>query len=435
MPPSPPGTNAPRTAPLDGPRARHGQEAQGGLEFRNAREDDLDRLVDIHSSAFPDPRSAEPRRRNFVANPLGPLDTLRVATAGDVIVAHAFLFAFDVWFGGRAVRVGAIASVGVAPEARGRGIGAALVADLHDQALARGAAITLLYPFRQGFYARHGYAAVTPSRRIVTHPGAFPAAWARGGALTLRAANGLDRDAIIEAYERAAARSTGWLSRPSALWTRHLANERRVWIAAIDPAHGEKGGKLVGYVSWSLVQSEAHAITHLVVHELVAEDDPVRRALLGAIAAQRDQVHAVEIEVDADDPLDRALIDADRALFGTAKVEHVLGVLAGGPMVRIADLRRAIEARGYRHDGELDVTVDGEAELHVSIHGGRATVGEACGGAGIAVDGASFAAILYGALAPRDAARLGLLRATDDAALAHADACLALAPYLAIDSF
>ena len=428
MPPSPPGTNAPR----DPPYSAHAGQGQQGLAFRNAHEDDLDRLVDIHSSAFPDPRGAEPRRRNFVANPLGPLDALRVATAGDVIVAHAFLFAFDVWFGGRAVRVGAIASVGVAPEARGRGIGAALLADLHDQALARGAAITLLYPFRQGFYARHGYAAVTPSRRIVTHPGALPAAWARGGALTLRAASGLDRDAIIEAYERAAARSTGWLSRPSALWTRHLANERRVWIAAIDPAQGDK---LVGYVAWSLVQSEAHAVTYLVVHELVADDDPVRRALLGAVAAQRDQVHAVEIEVAADDPLDRALIDADRALYGTAKVEHVLGVLAGGPMVRLADLPRAIEARGYRHDGDLDVTVHGEAALHVSFRGGRATVGEGRGGAGIAVDRSTFAAILYGALAPRDAARLGLLRATDDATLAHADACLVLGPYLAIDSF
>ena len=86
--------------------------------FRPATEDDLERLVEIHLGAFPDPRSNEARLRNFARNPLGTLSDLWVLVEGGVLVAHAFLFPLEAWFGGRRVAVGGIATVGVAPEAR-----------------------------------------------------------------------------------------------------------------------------------------------------------------------------------------------------------------------------------------------------------------------------------------------------------------------------
>ena len=76
-------------------------------------------IRDRHTAAFPDARGVPARRRNFTANPLGTLDDLHVVVEDGRIVAHAFLFALGVFFGGKVVPTGGIASVGVAPEARG----------------------------------------------------------------------------------------------------------------------------------------------------------------------------------------------------------------------------------------------------------------------------------------------------------------------------
>ena len=79
---------------------------------------------------------------------------LYVLVEDETVLAHAFLFPLEAWFGGARVRIGGIATVGVAPEARGRGLGSRLVEHLHELSLERGDALTVLYPFRQAFYAR-----------------------------------------------------------------------------------------------------------------------------------------------------------------------------------------------------------------------------------------------------------------------------------------
>jgi predicted acetyltransferase len=339
---------------------------ESALTFRTATESDLDRLVEIHTSAFPDPRGHSERRRNFIANPLGPLDALWVAVDHGEIVAHAFLFSLRKWLAGAAVDVAAIASVGVAPEARGRGVAASLLQHLHAKGDAQKASVTMLYAFRQGFYARHGYAPVTPSRLLRIHPASIPSAWREERGIALRGARKGDRVAIVDAYTRAARLSHGWLARPEALWDRAFADERRVWTLAA------RGKKVVGYAAWSLVQSQAHAETRMRVHDVATDDDQARRALFGAIGAQRDQVTEIEVEVDARDPLDRALLDADRARFGTQTIEHAIGEVSAGPMVRLVDVARAISARRYPTDGSIDVVVDDRPALRVTVAKGRA---------------------------------------------------------------
>ena len=57
----------------------------------------------------------------------------------------------------------------------------ALLEHLHAEANERGDAIAVLFPFRQGFYARHGYAPATATRRLVLSPHAVPRAWRSDG--------------------------------------------------------------------------------------------------------------------------------------------------------------------------------------------------------------------------------------------------------------
>jgi len=419
-------------------------DASLDLRFRTATKGDLDRVLEIHLPSFPDERTIEERTRNFTANRFGGLDDLVVAEQSGEIVAQAYLFPLEAWFGGRAVRMGAIASLGVAPEVRGRGVGTALLHHLHVASDVRGDAVTMLYAFRQRFYARLGYGTTSSRRRLVIDPSSTPASWRGLARSRVRRARGGDKEAMRSAYERSAARASGWLTRTDVLWDRRLARERRHFFVA-GGAGSDAAGGVTGYVAFELVQSEAHAATRLLVDELVADDDVTRLALLGALAALRDQVVAIELEVDDHDPLERALVDSDGRRHGTNSVEHDLGTVVGGPMVRIEDIPRAIEARGYAADGALDLVVHaGEGETNgageeiavsVRVAGGRAEVSAARGAAvALRTTRAGLASILYGALRPSDAVRLGLADA-DARTVARADAVFAMSPVAPIDAF
>lgn len=392
------------------------------LTFRSAAEEDVPRLVEIHLAAYPSPFTVDVRTRNFLANPFGSIEDLTVAEIGGDIVAHAFLFAFESSFGARRVNVGGIASVAVAPEVRGRGVGRALMKRLHATSDTRGDAITMLYPFRQGFYASLGYAPVSSRRRLSFDPCAVPDGWVRFR--DVRRAKGEDRDTIESLHAAVAAQSSGWITRPKALWDRLFARERRQHLVTDG-----------GYVAFTVEQEQAHAETAVIVDELVATNDSARRALYGALGAMRDQAAEVIIEVAHDDPIEHVLLDANRRRFGTKDVEHSLGEIVAGPMVRIEDVHRAIEARGYPGgEGSFDVVVDDEIAMAVSVEDGRASVSGARGGAVLHATRATLAALFYGGLRATDAARLGLVDA-DARLLERIDAITAIPPVAPVDSF
>lgn len=350
------------------------------VTFRPAEEADLERLIEVHTSAFPDPRGRDARHRNFTANALARLDDLVVAERGGVLVGHGFLSALEVHVAGRIVPVGGVATLGVAPEARGAGVGGALLARLHAISEARGDALTMLYAFRHGYYARHGYGPTRPYQRLAFAPESVPRAWRRPG---VRAATAADAQAIEALWERGARRGVGALARPASLWLRLHLDERRVTLLA------ERG-----YVAWELAQAEPHAETRMLVHELVAEDDDTARALLAAIGAQAGQVRAVELALPWDAPLAMALVDADRARPGTAHVEHALGAIVAGPMLRVADVRRAVELRAL--DAPLTVECEG---TRVDVRGGGPLLRAGRG---------ALASVLYGGLLPSEARALDL---------------------------
>jgi hypothetical protein len=195
-----------------------------------------------------------------------------------------------------------------------------------------------------------------------------------------------DRPGIEAAYERSARGRTGWLDRPERLWERRLLDERTRWFVL------DRQGIVAGYVCWTARQLEAHAEVRLEVSDLVADDESARRRLLALIGAQRDQVTEVTLEVEAGDPIDRALVDADLVRHGTERVEHALGMLVGGPMLRLLDVARAVEARGYRSNGALDVAVDGAPPQSVEIRDGQARWGPSRGGPLLCVERSTLGA-------------------------------------------
>lgn len=397
------------------------------LTFRPAVDKDLDRLIAIHTSAFPDPRGHGERQTNFTHNPRGSLGDLIVAEEHGRVVAHAFLFSERGFFGGADVAIGAIASVGVSQEARGQGVGRALLDELHRRSDARGDALTLLYPFRASFYERLGYGPVSPYRRLVVAPSSIPRAWSRsareGGAREMR---GSDQKGVMRLYEEVARTKTGQLARSAKFWEKRFADERRAFFVVL------RGKAIAGYVSIGLVQAEPHARIALEAHEIVAVDDATRRSLFGLVGAQRDQVAGITFDLDATDPIDRAFVDPDAATFGNALVEHPYGQIANGPMVRIHDPKRALEARGYTADGEAVLAIDGEAfALTVTKKRGKAR--KTREKAELSLSRHALASLLYGAIRPSHLAAAGLAEVAGETA--SLDALFTLPPFFALDPF
>ena len=404
------------------------RRAGSRLAFRAARPADLPRLIAIHATAFPDARREPERRTNFTHNVRGKLADLVIAERDGEIVAHAFLFESSGFFGGCEVSVGAIASVGVAQEARGSGVGKALVDELHRRAAARRAAITILFPFRAAFYAPLGYGQVSPYRQLTFAPGSIPRVWQkRPEKSAVRAMRSEDRDAVQALFRDVARRCTGRLARTPAFWDRLFADERKSILVL------ERERFIVAYVVTSLEQTEAHAKTTLVVHEITAADDAAKRLLFGAIRAQAAQVADVVLETDAHDPIDRALLDPDAAQHGTLALEHPFGKIANGPMVRVCEAKRAIEARGYAVDADVVLRVEGEGTLEIAVKNGRAKVRQSGKKPHLSLDRAGLASLLYGGIAASDGAAIGLFRLHD--APARLDAIFTLPPFFALDPF
>lgn len=400
------------------------------LSFRPARAEDLDELVTIHTSAFPDPRGYAARVHNFTANALGTLDDLWLAEEGGVLLAHAFLFSLQAWFGGQCVRVSGIATLGVAPTARGRGVASELLTHLHEVARARSDAAIILYPFRQAFYKRLDYAGASPYRRLRFRPQAIPwsASASASVALRLRAATGRDRRAMASCWDAAAAARTGELVRAERAWDARLAHERRTWLVV----EGENG--VEGYVAWTVTKPDSFVETTMVVDELASISDRARQSLWAAVGAQGAQVATVQADVPEDDPMVYALDDARPSASAEAQVEHPLGVLACGPMLRVVDPATALTARGWGESGALVLQI-GERRLELRTRDGRGTVRETQAEPDLRLDARTLAAIAYGGMRVVSAARLGWVVARESRAVSVADKIFALPSYFSIDRF
>jgi predicted acetyltransferase len=257
----------------------------GGFRVRTAREEDVDTLIEIGLSAYPDSGGFERRRLHLLQNSFGNLGDVRVIEKDGRIAGQAALYAIEVWISGRRIPCAGIASVAVAPGERRGGVSHALFEQIHAEVQARKWALSLLYPFREGFYARLGYATTAPlvTMRVATDALAHNVALSEA-ATTFRFCT-LDEALLTEAralYEEVAGSQSGRLFRSETRWLKLFANESNHWLGAVSTE-----GRLQGYVAFSYDVPVSHGRQTLVVHELTARDGSVRHALLAALGKQR----------------------------------------------------------------------------------------------------------------------------------------------------
>jgi predicted acetyltransferase len=412
------------------------------LEIRPlTADDDLDAQRDLGERAFgampPAVRDGWLRRNALTAA----AGRYLAVFDGSRQVGGAAFFDMRQWWAGRELPMAGVASVKMAPEARGQGNGRRLMTELLREIAERGYPLSALYPATMPIYRSLGwelaggrYQATIPIRslRDLVPPDAALAVPGRGLPV-LRKATAADAASVISVLGRAhqAARDCGPV-------TRDLASVED-WLA-----HGEEyrylGDDAFLAYEW---QRGNHG---LFAGWLAAASPEGSRALWSLLAAHSSTAETVEVRTSPDNPVWLLLRERDARLVKLSKW-----------MLRVVDAKAAIEGRGFpdgvslavrltivddslpRNSGRWDLVVDGgrgslervAAASGSSASGSSASGGAAPGsgnGAGTLTLGARGLAALYGGT-PVSTLRLAGLAAggspAGDAALSAAFSGLA----------
>src|SRR6266567_128604 len=140
------GERRPGAGPVTGPRIR-----------RLTPDDDPEALLDLTRRAFgPFGSEARARRLADAAESIAAGRHLGAFDGGRLIAAAKY---FDMvqWWHGRSLPMAGVASVTVAPEARGQGVGVALLTTLASEIATRGYPLSVLYPATAAVYRAVGY--------------------------------------------------------------------------------------------------------------------------------------------------------------------------------------------------------------------------------------------------------------------------------------
>lgn len=367
------------------------------LEVRPAREDDLERFVAIEAQSF----NVPPSGRDFIRS-LPPSEIRVVEERGEILAALRVIQVSQL-FGGRAVPCGAIASVAVAAEARGRGVAETLVAETLRELRAAGTPISSLYPATVPIYRRCGYeyaAARTMYRaplRSLPRDGALdPEPWDDGALPDVDACY----RASVEGMEGPIVRTP-------------------LWWAGILRAHGDQEvyrylvrerGRVTGAIVFVQEPSKESRYRYdLTCSHLSWCTREAGRSLLALAGRHRSLGNDLIWFGPPADPLVNLMTEQD----GRPEWSFRL-------MTRLVDLPAAFEARGFRPDAHasFDLAVEDQTlpenagPWRIEVSDGRAKVTSASSAAARA-DAGALAAIWTGMLGARDAARTGRLEADD----------------------
>jgi predicted acetyltransferase len=328
----------------------------------------------------------------------------RFAVENDRVVAGALAFPCRQLVGGRPVPAGAVASVCVAPEWRGRGLGRAVTWALVAAMADAGLALAPLWPSSVAFYRAMGWeiAGEVREHRV-------PAAMLRG-----QAANGAaKRDPeVVEVAALRDAIAPGWcgpIERPQWWW------DWRWPRSAPDLTHRygwREGGELTGAVAFAQERPAGRGWGYDVrVSDLWARTSDALAGLSGLLASEGPLSPSIAFRHGALPP------DHDLVWRVPELAVETTGTNAW--MLRVLDPAVAVSAAGWPEwaDRPLEFEIGGvgqaPARLVVEFSGGAAHAAQ--GGAGrVRIAAGAFAAWYSGAMRASTAALLGSASADPD---------------------
>ena len=268
-------------------------------------------------------------------------ENFRLARVGGHVAGGLGMLVMGQWFGGRSVPIVGVNAVAIAPEHRSRGIGSQLLRSMFEELHARAIPLSTLYPATQVVYRRAGYehAGVAVSYALPAH-----ALDPRGRSLEMRRANDGDEGTIHALYAERARRTSGNLDRNEYMWRR----KTRARDTALNTYFVERDAAPEGYIIYEQRQSPDERDRNLAVRDLVALTPEAARTVLAFLADHRSTVDNIQWMGAPADPL---LFHLPNQGYKITWYEQW--------MLRVVDVRGALEARGY--------SPALQAELHVDV--------------------------------------------------------------------
>lgn len=329
------------------------------LEYGTPTDAELDPLGSILSQAFAFPQAdARPWIERTGR------ENARVVRSAAGVVGGLLVYPMGQWFGGRSVPMAGIAGVGTDPAAQGTGTGTRLIRATVTDLAQSGFALSCLYPATQPLYRRAGFEQAG-ARCTLRVPVEHLSLGDR--TLPVRQATQADHAAIHALHRRVAARGNGQIDRSPLLWLR-----------LTEPWHGphptayvvEKDGAVEGYCYVARKQKPSGR-QELAVADLVAETPQAATRLLTFLGDHRSLADEAIWHGSPADPL-LLLVREPRYRI---EIEDVW-------MLRVLDVKRALEARGYPTSLSASLHLEVFDEVLpanrgrwiVEVHGGEARV-------------------------------------------------------------
>jgi predicted acetyltransferase len=337
---------------------------------------------------------------------LAEIDGKAVGTA----TAHSFELTLP---GEVVVAAAGITGVGVLPTHRRQGVLTAMMRFQLAELRERGEFLSVLLSTEGDIYGRFGYGPATYTRRMTVQrsQGAFRAEPTTTG--TIEVIRRSEATEILEeVYDRYRRAQPGALSRPHRWWVKGAGMPPIVPAPRYIAVHRDDEGVPDGYASYTLDGGT------LTVDETITGDDAVFAAL-ARFALDHDLVTEVAFKhLPTGHPLPWQLAD-----FNAGQMSSDIDWL----WVRLLDVPRALEARGYLGDGELVLDVEdpflGERGRHLlKVEDGKGTCTRTDREPDLSLDVRDLGSVYLGGTAPSTMVRAGYIRAHSAKAVENADA-------------
>jgi predicted acetyltransferase len=308
-------------------------------------DDDMEAQLDLGQRAFGVYSAGQRAGWSYVAGLRAGQGLFLGAFVGGVPAGAAMIHDMRQWWLGRAVPCAGVASVKVAPEYRGGGIGRRLMTALLDSIAARGYPLSALYPATMPIYRSLGwelaggkYQATIPARslRTLVAPDAALPGRARAALPEIRRAGPDDAAEVIGVIGRAhqAARDAGPLT-----WDE---GPTRQWLSRPDLY-----SYLVGDDGYAAYRWGADGHENVLVERVHAATPESLRALWSVIASHSSVARTVTALTAPNDPFWWLAAERDATISRRSMW-----------MLRLVDAPAAIAARGFPPGVSIDVPLE-----------------------------------------------------------------------------
>ena len=328
-----------------------------------------------------------------------PIEHFRIAYHGGRAIGGMNLIPMGQWFGGRAVPMTGIGSVGIEPAERASGAGTAFMRTVLEELHSSGVALSTLFPATQTVYRRCGYESAGHYIRYRMRTDDIDVR-----DRTLDVEHTQDRAEIKRLYDERAWTANGTLDRGPFMWERVLRADKADAYLMI----GANGAE--GYIHSTRQGTDDR--DQMNAH-IVGLTRAATRRILTFIADHRSFVGTVEWTGSPAEPF----------IFQLS--EPRVDVHWSFPwMTRIVDVPAALAARGYpdQIDADLhlrvhdDVLAPNDGSFVLRVAGGKAEVQPGGRGA-LQIDVRGLAPLYTGYASPDELAAAGLLEADEPARL------------------